>query len=79
MESVVLENEREELTDQVEADDSECVAELKRKLKKVTDENRKLRSKLSVLNTRLNSFLRKDQFSALTRKILKVCYGRRKR
>lgn len=68
METVIFENETEESNHQIEADDSERVAELKRKLKKVMDENRQLRSKLAVLNTKLNSFLRKDQFSAMSRK-----------
>lgn len=63
--SEVLENEKEEKNfDQAQHDDSEYVTELKRKLKIVTDENRTLRSQLSVLT----SFLKENQFSVRTYK-----------
>lgn len=61
MHSEVLKKETEEEDiDQVQPDDSELVAELKIKLKTITDENRRLRLQLAALNKKLTSFLKED-------------------
>ena len=54
--------------DTVEApDDSERVNFLRKKIKRLNDENRRLRKKLSFFEKNLETFLRKDQLTTLTR------------